>query len=215
MLPGATAAAMHVVTMRHGSGAVDRVVLRRYVRPDLLDDEPELATREATALGAVDGADLPIPRLLASDPTGEHADAPALAMSELAGRPQWRARNPRRWVRTLADTAATIHRVEVPPGLIPAYASYRQRSYAPPPWTRDAAAWERAAEIFHGPVPDGPRSLVHRDFHPGNLLWRQGGEPSTPPSGERCTTAPGDTAPGGTRPRPLPSPRCDPSDTSS
>jgi aminoglycoside phosphotransferase (APT) family kinase protein len=174
VLPGAAAAAMHLVTVRLGPGQVDRVVLRRYVRPDLLDEEPELARSEATALGAVDGAEVPTPRLLGSDPTGEHTDAPALVMSELPGRPVWHARRPSRWVRALADTAAAIHRVEVPPGVMPAYATYRQRSYAPPAWAHEATTWERAVEIFHGPVPDGQHPLIHRDFHPGNLLWRRG-----------------------------------------
>ena len=32
----------------------------------------------------------------------------------------------------------------------------------------------RAAEVFHGPVPAGDVSFVHRDFHPGNLLWSRG-----------------------------------------
>jgi hypothetical protein len=34
--------------------------------------------------------------------------------------------------------------------------------------------WERAAEISHSPAPLLPAVLVHRDFHPGNVLWRRG-----------------------------------------
>jgi hypothetical protein len=36
--------------------------------------------------------------------------------------------------------------------------------------------WERAVELFHRPVPDGADQAVflHRDFHPGNVLWRRG-----------------------------------------
>ncbi len=34
--------------------------------------------------------------------------------------------------------------------------------------------WERAFEIFHGPVPAGERTFIQRDFHPGNVLWRRG-----------------------------------------
>lgn len=34
--------------------------------------------------------------------------------------------------------------------------------------------WERAAEISLAPAPCLPAVLVHRDFHPGNVLWRRG-----------------------------------------
>jgi len=34
--------------------------------------------------------------------------------------------------------------------------------------------WERAVEISRGPAPDLPAVLLHRDFHPGNVLWRYG-----------------------------------------
>jgi Ser/Thr protein kinase RdoA (MazF antagonist) len=34
--------------------------------------------------------------------------------------------------------------------------------------------WERAAQISHGPAPRLPQVLLHRDFHPGNVLWRRG-----------------------------------------
>lgn len=33
--------------------------------------------------------------------------------------------------------------------------------------------WERAIEIYQGPIPAG-RVLLHRDYHPGNVLWRRG-----------------------------------------
>ena len=34
--------------------------------------------------------------------------------------------------------------------------------------------WERAVGISRGPAPDLPAVLLHRDFHPGNVLWRYG-----------------------------------------
>jgi aminoglycoside phosphotransferase (APT) family kinase protein len=34
--------------------------------------------------------------------------------------------------------------------------------------------WEQAVEISRGPPPAAPAVLVHRDSHPGNVLWRWG-----------------------------------------
>jgi hypothetical protein len=39
---------------------------------------------------------------------------------------------------------------------------------------RRPRAWERATEVFCGPVPASDVGFVHRDFHPGNLLWSRG-----------------------------------------
>jgi hypothetical protein len=35
------------------------------------------------------------------------------------------------------------------------------------------SVWERAIEIFHGPILDDDRTFIHRDFYPGNVLWQR------------------------------------------
>ena len=47
----------------------------------------------------------------------------------------------------------------------------RQVVYSPPRWTTHPQVWERAFEIFHGQMPSDDLTFVHRDFHPGNMLW--------------------------------------------
>ena len=75
----------------------------------------------------------------------------------------------------LAEALEAVHDVARPsPGVLPDYRPYRQQSYDPPRWARDATVWERAVEMFHGPAPDIPPRFVHRDFHPGNVLWAGG-----------------------------------------
>jgi aminoglycoside/choline kinase family phosphotransferase len=60
--------------------------------------------------------------------------------------------------------------------------SFPNRYY---PWYRDALTdapigaartklWRRAIEIWHTEMPDYRPNLLHRDFHPGNVLWRRG-----------------------------------------
>jgi Ser/Thr protein kinase RdoA (MazF antagonist) len=34
--------------------------------------------------------------------------------------------------------------------------------------------WRRTFGIFGGPAPSGERCFIHRDYHPGNVLWRDG-----------------------------------------
>jgi aminoglycoside phosphotransferase (APT) family kinase protein len=35
--------------------------------------------------------------------------------------------------------------------------------------------WDRAVTLFHGPRLDPDQVFIHRDYHPGNVLWRCGG----------------------------------------
>ncbi len=43
-----------------------------------------------------------------------------------------------------------------------------------PGWAADRRTWERAIEIAFKPPPDTQPTFIHRDYHPGNVLWRWG-----------------------------------------
>ena len=179
-LRGGSASAVHLLTVDRGA-AVERVVLRRYVRPETVEEEPDVAAREALALRFVAGLDLgagvATPRLLAVDPTGEKAGVPALLMSRVAGRVEWSPEHLDRWLTGLAALLPPMHAAALPPpGVIRPFEPYRQDSYESPGWARRPAVWPRAVELFHRPPPDGvgPDVFTHRDFHPGNVLWRRG-----------------------------------------
>lgn len=60
-LPGGTSSAVHLVTVEHADGARHQAVLRRYVRPEVNAEEPDLAAREATALRFVEQIQVPTP----------------------------------------------------------------------------------------------------------------------------------------------------------
>jgi aminoglycoside phosphotransferase (APT) family kinase protein len=116
---------------------------------------------------------VPTPVVLAVDPDGTEVGAPALLMTVLEGRPRWDAKGRRHWAHELAELAAAIHDHRPDdPTAFRSFATYRQDSYEPPRWATDLAIWEPAMTIFHGPVPAGT-AFVHRDFHPGNILWQR------------------------------------------
>ncbi len=118
---------------------------------------------------------MPTPQLLAVDPSGADAGVPAVLMSRLPGRVDWWPSDMERWLRRLAGLLPAIHAASLPPaGVLRPFAPDPQASYRPPGWARDPRVWERAAEISHEPPPELPAVLLHRDFHPGNVLWRRG-----------------------------------------
>jgi hypothetical protein len=182
-LRGGTASAVHLLTVTAPAGTgpagtgpagTRRVVLRRYVRPEDLE-EPGIATREARALTLAAGLGVPTPELLAVDPRGDGAGVPAVLMSRLPGSVRWWPADHGRWLDGLAALLPAIHAAPLPPpGTIPPFTPYRQDSYQPPAWARQPRTWERAVEIYHQPTPAGRRVFLHRDFHPGNVLWRRG-----------------------------------------
>jgi hypothetical protein len=172
-LRGGMSSAVHLVTVRRPDGRRAQAVLRRYVRFD--PDEPDPAAREARALRLAGAAGVPTPALLAVDPDGTQAGVPALLMSRLPGRVDWWPSDLDRWLERLAALLPRIHGTALPPGeAVPRFAPYRQENYRPPGWARHPRVWERAVEISRGPAPDLPAVLLHRDFHPGNVLWRHG-----------------------------------------
>jgi aminoglycoside phosphotransferase (APT) family kinase protein len=44
----------------------------------------------------------------------------------------------------------------------------------PPPWSTQPAAWARALDVVAGPPPETAHCFIHRDYHPGNVLWARG-----------------------------------------
>ena len=153
-------------------------MLRRYVREDWLAREPDLAEREAEVLDLLAATPVAAPDLVAVDPDAGACDVPAVLMTWLPGRPvtAGEARSARgldSWLERLAAPLLDIHAVTVPErlGVRPYRPYYLDDDLRPPPWTTRPALWDRAIVVHRGPAPQGPTGLIHRDYHPGNVLW--------------------------------------------
>ena len=139
-------------------------VLRWYDDGRFLEDEPEAIARESAALTALAGSGVPAPRLIAAS---ERAPA-ALLMTRLAGSPDLDIPDP----AAIIDLLEAIHAVTPGPAARWSYHGYHEgRDLARPGWWRDAALWDRAVRQTTTARPHGPGVFIHRDFHPGNLLW--------------------------------------------
>jgi prepilin-type processing-associated H-X9-DG protein len=77
--------AMHRVTVAFADGHTASLVLRRYVRPEQVEEEPDVAVREAAVLELVERVATPTPRLIGLDPTGAQAGTPAVLMATCSG----------------------------------------------------------------------------------------------------------------------------------
>ena len=168
---GGDASLVHRVVLR----SPDReVILKRFFRRDWLARQPEVVAQEADALEFVAPLALPTPGLLAVDAQGERADHPALLMSALPGHVAL-PRDPdpgmaERLARPLAVLAAFR------PSGMDRLRPYRRfqalDGFAPPSWSAVPGRWTEARDCLLGPAPPFEPSVVHRDYHPTNLLWR-------------------------------------------
>jgi len=172
-LPGATSSVVHAIDVEDAVGPPRQLVLRRYVRREVLESEPDAVNREARVLDLLRTSPVPAPGLVASDPDAVSCDVPALLMTRLAGQPRARARDLNAFVRSLAEPLDSIHAVDLPTDA--EFPTYRQYSAVhertPPPWSRHPDAWERAIERHAEGPPESAPVFIHRDYHPLNLLW--------------------------------------------
>jgi len=146
-----------------------RLVLKLY-RPD--PSEPDSAGREARVLELLAPTGLAVPSVVAMDREGTDTVWPALLMTRMPGRRRFRPRDVRPWLDGLARLALRIHRTDLPMDVLPAYHHWVTEPLVRPAWWTRPEAWDAAVEISHAPVPDEPPVFIHRDFHPGNVLWK-------------------------------------------
>ena len=165
------------VDLLDGDGRLHRLVLRRWARPGWQQSDAEFdAHREAAILDLLAGSAVPVPELVAADPDGAACNVPSLLITRLPGRPPRRPADLRSFLAQLAEALAAIHAVDGRArSLAPPYRRYYQpHELSPPSWSRRERLWARAIEAVAGPEPDGVRCFIHRDYHPGNTLWRRG-----------------------------------------
>ncbi len=143
--------------------AIDDLVLRWYAGGTFLVEEPEALRREVAALTALADTTVPAPRLVAWS-----AEPPAVLMTRLAGGRRLDVADPVA-VRLLLEE---IHGVDPEPFARWFYRGYHEGVDLPPPtWWRDRVLWDRAVRISSDRPPAYEPVFIHRDFHPGNLLW--------------------------------------------
>jgi aminoglycoside phosphotransferase (APT) family kinase protein len=175
-LPDGTTSEVSAVDAELPDGRTGRFVLRRYVDPKILASEEEPVQREEMALGALRATPVPAPTVIATDPDGVQCGVPALLMSRLPGRPRWWARDMASFVTRLAEHLPVIHATPVPAATtFPTYHGYHgAREPSAPSWTRHARAWTIAIARHTAAPPAHEPMFIHRDYHSGNVLWRDG-----------------------------------------
>lgn len=171
-LSGGWSSQMRRLTLDDGTG----LVLRTFVKPFFRLHAPGLLTREASVLALLAHQEgVPAAQPVAVDPSAELCDHPSLLMSLLPGRVRVDEEDPAELERRLDLLAAQLVRIhEVVPDERPRpYQAWTsaERVAAPP-----GPPWERAVDVIRREPPAYEGCFLHRDFHPGNVLFDGSGD---------------------------------------
>ncbi|MFD7228395.1 phosphotransferase family protein [Streptomyces sp. NPDC059881] len=149
------------------------MVLRSFVRPFFVRHAPGLLSREADVLRLLGGTEVPAPSLVAVDATAEHCDFPSLLMTLLPGGVRVQDEGAGRRAQLLAEQLLRIHRVRVTEESRPrTYQPWASAERVTPPADGGRPGlWERAVEVIRRAPPEYQGCFLHRDFHPGNVLF--------------------------------------------
>ena len=164
-LRGGIESAINALDLVDRNGRMHRAVLKRMSKP------APGGHSEWAGLEAARAVDAPTPEPIGFDPDGGWFGVPGLVMTRLAGRAGWTHAATPATLRQLAGVLAAIHDVDT--------VGFQR---AVPPWRRprppklsrfDARLWTAVTELAPK-LATTPTVLVHRDLHPGNVLWQRG-----------------------------------------
>ncbi|MFI8364324.1 phosphotransferase family protein [Streptomyces sp. NPDC085612] len=157
----------------HGPDGHRSLVLRSFVKPFYVRHAEGLLTREADILSLLRDTEVPAPALLAVDATAQHCDHPSLLMSLLPGTVRLDDRDAEHRADLLARQLADIHALPVSEGRRPrVYQAWTSpERVTPPTATRRPELWQRAVDVLRREPPAHRGRFLHRDFHPGNVLF--------------------------------------------
>lgn len=149
------------------------LVLRSFVKPFYLRHAEALLAREAAVLTLLRGTDVPVAELRAVDAAGEHCDHPSLLMSLLPGEVRLGDEGAGTRAGLLARQLVRVHDIEVTEETRPRpYQAWTSPDHVRLPGrTGRPELWRRAVDVIGGRPPVHEPRFLHRDFHPGNVLF--------------------------------------------
>jgi aminoglycoside phosphotransferase (APT) family kinase protein len=146
------------------------LVLRRYVNR-FVNEVPMAIAYEAQALKAARAVlGHVVPEPVAHDVTGARSGCPSLIMTYLPGQPVIHDLD----LRQIVEPLAFLHARRAPKDFPPYRHWFDRDRLAIPEWTKWPETWAALIDAVGGREPSAEHVFLHRDYHPGNLLWENG-----------------------------------------
>lgn len=154
-------------------------VMRQFTDKSWLRACPDLAVCETEALRAAEQAGIPSPRWIAADYYGQFCEHPTVLMSHLPGKVELRPKLLDPWLSGLAEMLAEVHVKAATCKLTVERNYYTYSTIADlqvPAWSRYPSVWKQIIDILQNEdsAPSYVPQFIHRDYHPTNVLWKDG-----------------------------------------
>jgi aminoglycoside phosphotransferase (APT) family kinase protein len=174
-LSGGVSAEVTVIELERRGGDLTRLLARRHGVADRTRN-PHIARDEFALLEVAQAHGLTAPRPVYLDESGTLFPTPVLVLEYVEGETDFAPDDLPGYLTRAAGELAMIHRVRVPAAL--SFLPRQDWGLGPRPALLDDSLGEgriRDALAAIGPAaPVNPTALLHGDYWPGNLLWRDG-----------------------------------------